>query len=146
MEPNFHDHEYLIVDQISYRFGEPTRGDVVVFRAPPQPYDFFIKRLIGLPGETIKIHDGKIFIFNSANPQGEELKESYLSADLKSVGSITEALDQDEYFLMGDNREESMDSRSFGPVKRKAMVGKVFLRGWPLDKFSLYLDPPQYGF
>src|SRR3989338_7753566 len=145
MELNFHDHEYLIVDQISYRFHDVQRGDVVVFRYPKDPREFFIKRVIGLPGETVVIRNNKIFIYNSQNTDGEAVQESYLPKDIENIGNVTQKIEKDEYFLMGDNRPESLDSRVFGPVNRKHIVGRVFFRGWPLDKIQLYLENPKYG-
>ncbi len=145
MEPNFLDHEYLIVDQISYRFRDIQRGDVVVFRYPKDPREFFIKRVIGLPGETVIIRNNKVYIYNSQNTEGEAIHESYLPEEIENIGNVTQKIDKDEYFLMGDNRSESLDSRVFGPVNRKNIVGRVFFRGWPLDKIQLYLENPKYG-
>lgn len=144
MEPNFHDHEYLIVDQISYRFRSPARGEVIVFRYPREPKDFFIKRVIGLPGETIKVSGGKVIIFNKENPDGKELNESYLTDVSRSVGNVSEVLGEDEFFLLGDNRPESLDSRVFGPVKKKSIIGRVIFRGWPLNKVKVFSQAPVY--
>jgi len=145
MEPNFYDHEYLMVDQISYRFHEPSRGDVVVFRYPGDPSQFFIKRIIGLPNEIVRMREGKILIFNAAHPDGVEVSESYLPKEIKNLGNSSVTLGKDEYFVMGDNREESMDSRAFGPVRKKAIMGRVFFRGWPLNEITIFSEPPQYG-
>ncbi|HED05751.1 MAG TPA: signal peptidase I [Ignavibacteria bacterium] len=142
MEPNFHDHEYLIVNEIKYRFLEPERGDVIVFKYPINPQEYFIKRVIGLPGEKIQIKDGDIHIYNADNPQGEILKEPYLPSGLKTYGLSKEAvsLGKDEYFVLGDNRNSSKDSRSFGPVKRSFIVGRVLLRGWPFNKAGFFKE------
>lgn len=145
MEPNFYDHEYLIIDQISYRFTDPQRGDVVVFRYPINPRDFFIKRIIGLPGETIIIRNGKIVIFSSRSSEGITLEEPYLEEGEMVTGDVMETLGEDEYFLLGDNRDESLDSRVFGPVKRENIIGKVFFRGWPLNRIGFFFHRPQYG-
>lgn len=144
MEPNFFDHEYLIVDQITYRFSSPSRGDVVVFRYPRDPREFFIKRVIGLPGEKIIVKNNKILVYSKEHEEGAVLEEQYLPEDVKNIGNVTETIGDDEYFLMGDNRSESLDSRVFGPIQRKSIVGKVFFRGWPLNRIGIFLDHPQY--
>ncbi len=146
MEPNFHDHEYLIIDEISYRFNPPKRGEIVVFRYPRDPQEYFIKRIIGLPGEKVELKDGKIMIYNQDNPDGFFLLEPYLPDGTKTYGGLGQEqveLEEGEYFVMGDNRNSSKDSRSFGPVDRSFITGRVALRGWPLSKFSVF-DTPEY--
>lgn len=140
MEPNFHDNEYLIIDELSYRFQEATRGQVVVFRYPRNPQEFYIKRVIALPGEEIEIKDGVITIFNEENPDGFVIKEDYLSPDLKTSYDSPERIvvGPDEYFVMGDNRNASKDSRTFGPVNDGFITGKVLFRGWPLSKITFF--------
>ncbi len=139
MEPNFYDHEYLIIDEISYRFNQPKRGDIVVFRYPKDPKQFFIKRIIGLPGERIKIENNKVYI------NGTILNEAYLEPGtetvlaLKGYGDVI--LGSDEYFLLGDNRSQSLDSRIFGPVKREYIIGKTWLRGWPFNRVTFFSSP-----
>ena len=145
MEPNFLDHEYLIIDELSYRFRAPLRGEVVVFRYPLNPKDHFIKRIIGLPNETIKISEGQIIIYNDQNPDGLILEEGYLDSDSIAKGDKLVVLKDDEYFLMGDNRIFSLDSRYFGPVIKKYITGRVLLRGWPISRFGFFLEPPQYN-
>jgi len=147
MEPNFYDHEYLIINEISYRFNEPERGDIVVFRYPRNPEEYFIKRIIGLPGERIQIKDGRIYIYNQDNPDGVKLEELYLTPDTKTYSMNEEiiALSKDEYYILGDNRSSSKDSRSFGPVNRSFIIGKVLLRGWPFDRIGLF-ETPVYEF
>lgn len=141
MEPNFYDHEYLIIDELSYRFQQPTRGDIVVFRYPNDPKQFFIKRVIGLPGETVEIVGGQVKIFNTDHPNGFVLPEKeYLDQDFTAT-TRTVTLKSDEYFVMGDNRIASLDSRYFGAIKRSAIVGRVWLRGWPLDRWKVFIDP-----
>lgn len=138
MEPNFFDHEYLIIDELSYRAHEPARGDIVVFRYPRDPKQYFIKRVIGLPGETIEIASGKIKIYNDAHPNGFVLDESsYLDQDFTG-GTETLTLKPGEYFLLGDNRQSSLDSRIFGPVSRSAIIGRVWIRGYPVDRWRLF--------
>ena len=109
MLPNFNDGEYLIIDEISYRFSDPDRGDVIVFRFPEQPSQFFIKRIIGLPTEKIIIKDGTVTIANSKDPTGFVLSEPYLTEI--TPGSLEIKLDPNEYFVLGDNRDSSSDSR-----------------------------------
>ncbi len=138
MEPSFFDHEYLIIDELSYRLHEPQRGDIVVFRYPGDPKQFFIKRVIGLPGETVEIAGGQIKIYNEKNPNGAVLQETaYLDQDYTAT-TRTVTLQKDEYYVLGDNRVASLDSRYFGPVKRSYVVGRVWLRGWPLDRWKVF--------
>ena len=147
MEPNFYDHEYLIIDEITYRFNEPRRGDIVVFRYPRDPREYFIKRLIGLPGDEVQIKEGIVIIFNEQNLEGTVLDEYYLSEGVKTYG-LTEGkvvLGENEYYVLGDNRNSSKDSRSFGPVNESFITGKVLLRGWPFDRIQLF-DSPEYSF
>ncbi len=138
MEPNFHEHEYLMVDEISYRFNDPKRGDVIVFRYPKDPQEYYIKRLIAMPGETISFKDGSVFI-TAEDGTLAQLDERYLPDSVATIALSEESvtLASDEYFLMGDNRNGSKDSRSFGPVKRSFIIGRAFFRGWPIDKVGL---------
>jgi len=145
MEPNFYDNEYLIIDEISYRFEKPERGDIVVFRYPRNPQEFFIKRVIGLPGEKIQVKNGDVNIINGYHPGGYVLEESYLPEETKTY-SLSEdviSLEDDEYFLLGDNRNSSKDSRSFGPVNKSFIIGRVMLRGWPFSRINLF-EAPEY--
>jgi signal peptidase I len=144
MEPNFHDREYLIIDELSYRLNNPQRGDIVVFRYPKDPQEYFIKRVIGLPGEKVEIKNGQVFIYNEAFKDGVALDEKYLSADIKTdanYGISSATLGEGEYFVMGDNRNSSKDSRSFGSVDRSFIVGRVLFRGWPLDRIATFKAP-----
>ncbi len=136
MEPNFHDGEYLIVDEISYRFTEPKRGDVIVFNYPKDPSKNYIKRIIGLPGEKVEVSDGRVIIYNKENPKGVQLKESYIPTDWETLGEVVEELDADDYFVCGDNRQPnaSSDSREWGELARCNIIGKVWLRAWPLNQ------------
>lgn len=138
MEPNFFDREYLIIDEVSYRLTTPRRGDVVVFRYPVNRKEFFLKRIIGLPGERVKIKDGQVIIYNQENLEGMVLGEGYLPASLKSRPDTDVNLKADEYFLLGDNRNSSFDSRFFGAVKEADLVGRVWLRGWPFDRAKVF--------
>jgi signal peptidase I len=142
MEPTFDDKEYLIIDELSYRMRHAERSEVVVFRYPLDPRQFFIKRVIGLPGETIKVSGEKITITNDAHPEGFVLDESaYLSPDVPTHGDRTVKLAPDEYFVMGDNRTASLDSRTFGPLPAQNIVGRVWIRGWPLNRATVFRAP-----
>lgn len=142
MEPNFYDHEYLIIDELSYRFHEPERGDIVVFRYPRDPRQFFIKRVIGLPGETVVVAGGTVSVIDADNPRGTALDESeYLEGEVFTAGDKRVTLRQGEYYLLGDNRVSSLDSRIFGPVDRGMIIGRVWIRGWPVDKIALFETP-----
>lgn len=158
MEPNFEDSNYLIVNELGYKktsfdlngknlftvdsFKKFQSGDVVVFRYPKNPSQFFIKRVIGLPGEKVEIKSGQILIYNQNNPEGKILDESaYLSKNVKTATALDDfviTLSDNEYFVMGDNRMYSSDSRVWGPVPSSDVMGKVILRAWPLDKVSVY--------
>lgn len=145
MEPNFFDHEYLIIDELSYRLDDPRRGDVVVFHYPNDPKQFFIKRVIGLPSETVEISDGKVRIYNEAHPNGILLDESvYLDQDF-TAATQTVTLKADQYYLLGDNRSSSLDSRFFGPVDRSHIVGRVWVRGYPVDRWKHFQSQTYQG-
>lgn len=154
MAPNFHDGEYLIVNEFGYkskvmagdkevmslkRFNNFKRGDVVVFRYPLNPNEFFIKRVIGLPGEKVKITDGKIKIYNEEFPTGFTLEESaYLPENALTRGEEEFDLNENEFIVLGDNRLHSSDSRSWGKLSGDYIVGKVLLRGWPLSEIKIF--------
>lgn len=146
MEPTFFEHEYLIIDEITYRFREPMRGEVVVFEAPASATtgrDYYLKRIVGLPGERVKIADNKVIIYNLEHPQGIVVEEGYLVEDTE--GSLTVTLGKDQYFVLGDNRDASFDSRRFGPITRSAIVGRTWFRGWPFSRIGVF-DAPLYNF
>ncbi len=130
MEPTFQDGNYLIVDELSYRLGDPSRGDVVVFRMQDGNSQFLIKRIIGLPGERVEVRDGKVFI------EGVELKEPYLSDSLLTAGGITVSLGESDFFVLGDNRSASYDSRQWGSLPADNIIGKAWVRAWPLTSFD----------
>ncbi|MFN7088202.1 MAG: signal peptidase I [Candidatus Paceibacteria bacterium] len=140
MEPTFYDGDYLIIDELSFRFREPQRGEVVVFRFPQQPSQFYIKRIIGLPGETIEILAGKI---NITTPSGEKflLSEPYLKNKEKTLGNLKITLEKNQYFVLGDNRDSSYDSRRWGPLPKDNIVGRVWIRPWPFDSFEVFAAP-----
>ena len=141
MESTFFEKEYLIIDELSYRLRPPERGEVIVFRSPVTPEDFYLKRVVGLPGERVKISDHKIIIFNEEHPQGVILEENYLDQGKITDGLNTWTLETDEYFVLGDNREASFDSRRFGPIKKSAMVGRAFFRGYPFSRITKFKAP-----
>lgn len=137
MEPNFHDGEYILTDKISYRFRNPERGQVIIFKAPKNPDIDYIKRIIGLPGETVKVHEGFIYI------NGNKLPEPYLRDQTTILGNGFLSEDQEitvpeeEFFVMGDNRPHSSDSREFGPIPKNSIIGKAFIRYWPLSDLGM---------
>ncbi len=142
MEPSFLEHDYLIVDQLTYRFRKPERGEVVVFKPPTGRKDFYLKRIIGLPGERVRIEDGKVIV---CNVSCETLNESYIEKqDLKIEGSYSVTLGEKQYFVLGDNRDNSSDSRVFGPIDRDAIVGKIWFRGYPVPRIDDF-DAPSYN-
>lgn len=137
MFPNFHDKEFILTDKISYKRIDPVRGDVVVFHAPP-PYDSdFIKRVIGLPGETITVEGGSVYI------NGKKLDEEYLPPEYVTSQKaflregVPYPIPEGYYIVLGDNRGWSSDSREWGPISKKAIVGKAWVRYWPLNKAGL---------
>jgi signal peptidase I len=135
MVPTFDSGEYIIVDQVSYRLSEPKRGDVVIFKFPEDQSKFFIKRVIGLPGETISIKGNDVFITNSKNPSGFKLDEPYIMN--YGPSDVSYHLSEDEVFVMGDNRQSSYDSRFWGPLPESMIVGKAFLRLLPVNAIDL---------
>ena len=144
MEPNFYNAEYLIIDEISYRFAEPERGDIIVFHYPKSPTDLFIKRIIGLPGEKVEIKNDSVTIYNSENPEGFVLDETgYLPQGTPTPNETESTLGEDEYFVMGDNRISSLDSRVFGSITKDEIVGKTWIRGWPFTRVKIF-ETPKY--
>lgn len=141
MEPNFSDRQYLIIDQISYRFTEAERGDVVVFRYPLDPSQFYIKRIIGLPGERVEVDDGHITVFNDGNKEGIVLDESYIPPTIETPGDVDYKLGDEEYFVLGDNRNASSDSRVWGALSKKYIVGKAWVRVFPVSKAQAFTAP-----
>lgn len=139
MQPNFKHGEYLVIDEISYRFERPQRGQAIVFKYPKDPSQYYIKRIIGLPGETIEIKDKQVIIYNQQFPQGIILDESaYLRNGQATWGDIKMELGPDEYFVLGDNRGASSDSRQWGPLPEKYIIGRVWLRAWPFDRAEVF--------
>jgi len=140
MEPNFEDGNYLIVDELSFRLRDPQRGEVIVFKYPNNPAQRYIKRIIGLPGETIEVKDAKVVVFNQEG--GRILDESeYLSPAIQTPGDIQISLAENEYFVLGDNRYASSDSRRWGALPREDIVGRVVLRAWPFTALAKFETP-----
>lgn len=138
MEPNFHNWHYLIVDRVSFRFGEPQRGEVIVFDLPQEPSRNLIKRVIGLPGETVVLKGTKVTVINDANPKGFVLEEPYLDpADLGGPSDMRVTLGKDQFFVLGDNRRVSADSRTWGTLPRELIVGRAILRLYPFDQMGI---------
>ena len=140
MEPNFSSGDYLLIDEITFRFQQPQRGEVIVFRYPVDKTTFYIKRIIGLPGEKLKINSGQIMIFNNEYPDGFMLGEGYLPPNFKTNGQDEFTLKNSEYFVLGDNRSFSFDSRSWGPLAQADIIGLVRLRLWPFNKVTGLLN------
>ena len=135
MQPTFQNGQYLIVDQLSYRFSPPEHGDVIVFKYPKDPSKYFIKRVIGIPGDTLSINGNVITIINKTHEQGVKLSEPYV-AKMTPNGAETEVLGTDEYFVMGDNRDNSSDSRVWGILPKDFIVGKAYLRLFPFQNIG----------
>lgn len=131
MQDTFHNGEYLIVDQLSYHLNSPARGDVVVFRYPRDPSKYFIKRVIGVPGDTITVEGSTVSIANETHPDGLVLNEPYIKS-MKPGVTIIEELGDREYFVMGDNRDQSSDSRVWGVLQEENIVGRAYLRLYPI--------------
>lgn len=132
MEPSFSDGNYLLIDEITYRFRGPERGEVIVFRYPKDPSTFFIKRIIGLPGEKVVFKNGNVYINNI------RLEEDYLSDTLRSSDNLSVTLGGGQYFVLGDNRSHSFDSRSWGPISKKHIIGVARLRILPLSDVDYF--------
>ncbi len=138
MDPTFETGEYLIVDQVSYALEAPPRESVVVFKYPKDTSKFFIKRIIGLPGETVEINGTEVKIKNIEHPDGFILNEPYVTPNHIKKDMVKVTLKNDEYFVMGDNRIGSSDSRMWGPVQEKLIIGRPFIRLLPLSRLGFF--------
>ncbi len=137
MLPNYHNRDYLIIDRLSYRSHEVNRGDVIVMKYPKDNDQYFIKRVIGLPGETISFRTGKVVIANKEHPDGFELTEEYIPGQAETFGKQAPVtLGSGEYFVLGDNRTASSDSRVWGVLPKHDIIGKVWLRVFPVSRFG----------
>ncbi len=141
MEPSFQEADYLIVDQISYRFREPKRGEVIVFRYPNDPQKMHIKRIIGLPGEEVVIDGENIYII--MEDEREPLVEEYIPR-ARELGSEEIKLREDEYFVMGDNRTSSVDSRTWGSLPEENIIGRVIIQVSPFETLR-WVGAPEYS-
>ncbi|MDO8473988.1 MAG: signal peptidase I [bacterium] len=141
MVPNFHNGDYLIVDELSYKFRSPERTDVIVLKFPYDPSQRFIKRIVGLPGETIEIKDGKVVIYHASSQEAFVLDEAEYLGALRTPGSVKVQLKEGEYFVLGDNREFSSDSRSWGPLNTQYIVGRMLWKVFSLDALGELVNP-----
>ncbi len=133
MEPNFHSGDYLVIDELSYFLRQPERGEVVVFHFPGNPSQRYIKRVIGLPGERVEIKEGKIAIYKPGSKEPIFLDESkYLPSRDAAEREAVATLGPKEYFVLGDNRAFSSDSRNWGSLPRENIIGRVLFRLWPI--------------
>lgn len=145
MDPTFHDGQYILTDKVSYRLHQPERGDVVVFKAPMNPDFDYIKRVIGLPGDKIIIQEGQVVV------NGQPLEDTYIESDtvllpgqyMREGEEVT--VGTDEFFVLGDNRSHSADSRQWGMVPKKDIVGRVFFRYWPVNRLGLISKPEEFN-
>ena len=135
MDPTFETGQYLIVDELSYRFEPPNRGDVIVFKYPKDPTQYFIKRVIGMPNETVSIKAGQVFVEDTSG-NTTKLDEKYVT-NKGNGADMTVKLKNDEYFVMGDNRPESSDSRTWGTLPRENIIGRALVRLLPLQTISI---------
>ena len=138
MDSTFANNQYLIVDELSYRFEAVQRGDVIIFKFPDDTTKYFIKRVIGLPGETVQIEGSKVTIKNKANPQGFDLTENYITPANFPQDHVLTTLGANQYFVMGDNRGASYDSRAWGPVDKSLIIGRPIIRLYPFNKISVF--------
>lgn len=138
MDPNFADSELIIVNRINYYFSTPKRGDSIIFIFPGTKSDKYIKRIIGLPGETVLIQNNQIII------NGQRLREDYIPPDFKTLGEINLKLKDDEFYVLGDNRELSNDSRIWGPLSRSQIIGRAQIIFYPFSKRKL-LERQSYN-
>jgi len=146
MEPNFTHGDYLIIDEISYRFNRPERGEVIVLRYPEDPSQFFIKRIIGLPGDRLVFNGGKVKVYPGNGYDSQILDENYLVVGTftSPIGDDSIVLGSGQYYVLGDNRVASSDSRVWGPLERTDIVGKVWVKVFPLSDLSFF-KTPQYS-
>lgn len=146
MVPTYHNNDYLLIDKLTYRFREPKRGEVIVFHYPRNPQENYIKRIVGLPGDTVEIKGDAVTIKNAANPSGTTLSEDYTNigdAPLPFAADMTTTLGDGQYFVLGDNRHASSDSRFFGPLDKQYLIGRPVLRLYPFSDISVLAGAPD---
>lgn len=142
MFPTFHNSDYLIVDQISYRFKKPERGDVLIFKYPKDPSKYFIKRVIGLPNERVLLKGNTVTIVNNEHPDGFVLDEPYIQNQSNNMMNVV--VGDDEYFMMGDNRSASSDSRIWGTLQKKYITGRALVRLLPVKNINIFPGKETY--
>jgi signal peptidase I len=143
MSPNFENGDYLIIDELSYRLRAPERGEIIVFKYPHDITQRYIKRIIGLPGETVEINGGEVIITKNGSSSLVLNESNYLDSSIQTLGNIKIVLGPDEYFVLGDNRPVSSDSRRWGVVPKSDIIGRVYFRAWPFTDF-LKVETPVY--
>jgi signal peptidase I len=142
MQPNFYDYQFLLVSRVNYLLGNPARGDIIVFHYPRDPEQDYIKRVIGVPGDTVEIHDEQVYV------NGVALSEPYINEPCRTCSTGSWTLGPDQFFVMGDNRNHSSDSRYFGLVDRHFIVGQALIRYWPPGNWGIVsriADPEPAG-
>ena len=144
MDPTFKSWDYLIIDRISWQFDEPIRGDVIVFKFPQDPSRSFIKRVIGLPGETVVLSGTSVKITNDEHPEGFFLAENYVAEENERPAHTTVTLGDEEYFVLGDNRLQSADSRVWGNLSKEYIVGRPIIRLFPFSEIELLPGEVRY--
>lgn len=137
MTPTFEPGDYLVIDELSYRIGTPQRGDIIVFRYPLDPAQVFIKRIVGLPGETVQVGRGRVTVVSPDKTAIAVLDEPYRGDDSGRDRLSTTTLHDDEYFVLGDDRDASTDSRVWGPLQSRLIIGRTVARLWPLSRASV---------
>lgn len=138
MGPNFENGDYLIIDELSYRLRDPQRGEVVVFKYPNNPSQRFIKRIIGLPGETVEVKDGKVAILGREGQKFTLDESGYLPGDIFTPGTAKLILKNNQFFVLGDNRPASSDSRGWGALPQEDIIGRVLIRAWPFAALAKF--------
>ncbi len=144
MLPSFKQNDYLVIDEVTYDFEKPKRGDIAVFRYPLDPSVYFIKRIVGIPGDAVVIHNGVVSLRVQGATTTNTLAEPYILPAMQKVDTSTTTLGEDEYFALGDNRNESFDSRVWGPVPERYIVGRALVRVFPITSFGTL--PGEYHF
>jgi len=144
MEPNFHDGEYILTDKVSYRLGNPNRGDVIVFKAPPADKDEFIKRIVGLPGETVRIEQGKLYVDDRVIEEKYIEEKAVTRSGQFAKENKTITIPADSYFVLGDNRDHSLDSRSLGLISRDKITGRAWIIYWPVSEVGAISNPVYF--
>ena len=148
MEPTFQDGQYILTDKLSYRFHDPERGDVIVFKSPQNESIDFIKRVVGLPGEKVKLVGGRVVVINTSHPDGLTLNETYTNGAPTMPGTLLKEGDEylvpsGQYFVFGDNRNHSSDSREFGAINKTSIIGRAWIRYWPIPAMT-FIPGVQY--